>query len=71
VVEVGAGVLVGTDPDRIVKEALSVLSDAVVQRRMRSAPNPFGDGRASERIADVLASALLDDAGVADATLVM
>jgi UDP-N-acetylglucosamine 2-epimerase (non-hydrolysing) len=61
VVEVGAGILVGTDPDLIVKEALSILCDPVVYRRMVTAPNPFGDGRAGERIAEVLESALLDE----------
>lgn len=71
VVEVGAGVLVGTDPEQIVKEALSILCDAVVYRKMVSGPNPFGDGRAGQRIAEILTSALLDDVGVADVALVM
>lgn len=61
VVDVGAGILVGTDPDLIVKEALSILCDPVVYRRMVTAPNPFGDGRAGERIAEILESALLDE----------
>ena len=61
VVEVGAGVLVGTDPNLIVKEALSILCDPVVYKRMVTAPNPFGDGRAGDRISEILESALLDE----------
>lgn len=61
VVQVGAGILVGTDPDLIVKEALAILCDPVVYERMVTVPNPFGDGRASMRIAEILASSLVDD----------
>jgi len=47
-VEVGANVLAGAEPERIVECA----------RAMRSAtrdwPNPFGDGRSGERIVDLL-----------------
>lgn len=61
VVQVGAGILVGTDPDLIVKEALSILCDPVVYERMVTVPNPFGDGRASERIVDILESSLTEE----------
>jgi UDP-N-acetylglucosamine 2-epimerase (non-hydrolysing) len=61
VVQVGAGILVGTDPDLIVKEALAILCDPVVYERMVTVPNPFGDGRASWRIAEILASSLVDE----------
>jgi UDP-N-acetylglucosamine 2-epimerase (non-hydrolysing) len=66
VVQVGAGILVGTDPDLIVKEALSILCDPVVYERMVTVPNPFGDGKASSRIAEILESSLCEevDAGV-------
>lgn len=60
VVEVGAGMLVGTDPDLIVKEALSILCDPAVYERMVTVPNPFGDGQASARILEVLESALCE-----------
>lgn len=43
-VEVGANVLSGTDPDRIV-ECVSAMVD-----QPRDWPNPLGDGKASERI---------------------
>ena len=60
VVQVGAGILVGTDPDLIVKEALSILCDPVVYQRMVSGPNPFGDGRAGQHISEILESALIE-----------
>jgi UDP-N-acetylglucosamine 2-epimerase (non-hydrolysing) len=61
VVQVGAGILVGTDPDLIVKEALAILCDPVVYDRMVTVPNPFGDGKASERIVDILESSLCEE----------
>ncbi|MBC8088349.1 MAG: UDP-N-acetylglucosamine 2-epimerase (non-hydrolyzing), partial [Phycisphaerae bacterium] len=54
VVSAGAGRLVGTHADVIVAEASRLLNDEVARRAMERAPNPFGDGLASERIADIL-----------------
>jgi UDP-N-acetylglucosamine 2-epimerase (non-hydrolysing) len=54
-VEAGALKLVGTDPSRIVREALRLLDDETEHARMAAAPNPYGDGRAAERITNVLA----------------
>lgn len=55
-IEAGVAVKVGTDPHRIVEQAIRSLN-----RRVRGpVANPFGDGRAGERIADILASDLLD-----------
>jgi UDP-N-acetylglucosamine 2-epimerase (non-hydrolysing) len=56
VIEVGAGRIVGTDAGRIVEAASRLLTDAGEYARMSSAENPFGDGRAAERIADILAA---------------
>lgn len=53
-VEAGGGLLVGREPARIVREAERLLSDAAAWRRMSRAPNPFGDGRAGERIAGLV-----------------
>ncbi len=53
-IEAGAGLLVGTDGDRIVAEVGRLLDDPAALARMRDAINPFGDGRTAERIADVL-----------------
>lgn len=46
--------LVGTGEARIVSEALRLLRDREAYARMCSAPNPFGDGQASRRIADII-----------------
>ena len=47
--------VVGTDRDVIVRETERLLTDPAEYARMANAPNPYGDGRASQRIADVLA----------------
>ncbi len=54
VVEAGWGEVVGTDPERIVARALRLIDDDDSWRAMASGPNPFGDGRAAERIVDAL-----------------
>jgi len=46
--------LVGTEPDAIVQNTLQLLEDADEYRRMSSAANPYGDGRAAERIVSAL-----------------
>ena len=53
-VEAGAAALVGTDRERIVAEIQRLWHDEAAYRRMQQAGNPFGDGQASQRIADVL-----------------
>ncbi len=53
-IAVGGGILVGTDEDRIVAVVSRLLGDGPALARMRDAINPFGDGRTSARIADVL-----------------
>jgi UDP-N-acetylglucosamine 2-epimerase (non-hydrolysing) len=52
-VEAGLAKLVGTDEERIVAEASALLSDPGARRRM-AGDNPYGDGRASARIAAIL-----------------
>jgi len=54
-VEAGAGMILGTDEDHIVATVGRMLSGGEALDRMRSAVNPFGDGRTARRIADVLA----------------
>ena len=56
--ESGAAKLVGTDCERIVTEARHLLEDAAHYQAMASAENPFGDGRAAQRIVDVLGEQL-------------
>ena len=53
-VEAGGGILIGTDEERIVTAVTRLLADEARLAGMRDAVNPFGDGRASARIADVL-----------------
>ena len=47
--------LVGTEEDVIYREFSRLLSDEDEYAEMSHASNPYGDGHASERIADVLA----------------
>jgi UDP-N-acetylglucosamine 2-epimerase len=46
--------LVGTDPDCIISEALRLIDDDSAHAAMSRPENPYGDGRAAERIVDVL-----------------
>jgi UDP-N-acetylglucosamine 2-epimerase len=46
--------LVGTQRERIVAEAQRLLSDREAYRVMSSGENPYGDGKASERILEIL-----------------
>ena len=57
-VAAGAAQLVGTDRTRIVDAAAHVLT----QHGRHDIPNPYGDGRAGERIADIVISALTGSA---------
>lgn len=50
--------LVGTDYDRIVSEMTRLLTDNDAYAEMSRAVNPYGDGRASLRIADAIADFL-------------
>ncbi|MBM3262412.1 MAG: UDP-N-acetylglucosamine 2-epimerase (non-hydrolyzing) [candidate division Zixibacteria bacterium] len=54
-VEAGTLKLVGSDTQGIMDETIRLFDDPVEYRRMSQAQNPYGDGRASERIAHVLA----------------
>lgn len=54
-VEAGTLKLVGTEEDVIYREFSRLLSDEDEYLAMSQASNPYGDGHASERIADVLA----------------
>ena len=54
-IEAGLARLVGTDEEAIVLAASRLLRDPAELEAMADAGNPYGDGRASDRIADVLA----------------
>lgn len=49
--------LVGTRAQRIVAEACLLLDNPAARARMARAHSPYGDGRAAERIADIIARA--------------
>lgn len=49
-VEVGTVILVGTNKDKIVSECLSLLNDKNKYQQMSALHNPYGDGKACERI---------------------
>lgn len=58
-VEAGTSRLVGTDPERIASAVRELTDDPAVYRQMTTAPNPFGDGRAAERILERLGRDLI------------
>ena len=53
-VEAGTARLVGTDPDRIVREVEALIDGSSNWGQVSGTANPFGDGRACERIAGAL-----------------
>ena len=52
--------LVGTDYDRIMNEVSTLLDDSEAYAKMSQAVNPYGDGQACRRIADILAGKKTD-----------
>jgi UDP-N-acetylglucosamine 2-epimerase len=50
--------LVGADPAKIVAEAIRLLEDSEEYTRMSRVHNPYGDGCASQRIVQIVASFL-------------
>jgi len=50
--EAGTARLVGTDADRIVEESVRLLEEEGTYEKMVQAGNPYGDGKAGERIAE-------------------
>lgn len=46
--------LIGTDVNKVVAEANNLLQDRVEYEKMSKSVNPYGDGKASERIADAI-----------------
>ncbi len=58
VIEAGGAKLVGTDASKIIRETSHLLSDSEAYRKMAAVENPFGDGRAGERIVSILGQVL-------------
>ena len=59
-IEAGTLRLVGTDEDTIYEEFSRLLNDREAYERMACASNPYGDGHACERIADILEKGYAD-----------
>lgn len=55
-VEAGTVILVGTDKEKIVANVSQLLTDNAHYQQMAKAINPYGDGKACERIVDILLS---------------
>jgi len=53
-IDAGTALLVGTDKDRIFKEADSLINDKEFYKRMSNAVNPYGDGTTSKKITAIL-----------------
>ncbi len=53
--EAGTVKLVGTEPEKIIKEAQKLLNDEDEYKKMSQAHNPYGDGKACSRIVEFLA----------------
>lgn len=51
----GALKLIGTEPDNVRKEMLELLTDKLEYHIMSEASNPYGDGKASDRIINAIA----------------
>ncbi len=66
-IEAGTACLVGTARERIVEGTLRLLDDPAAYRAMANAANPFGDGKAAERIVTRCLGHLHAVAGVATA----
>ncbi|MGF9711101.1 non-hydrolyzing UDP-N-acetylglucosamine 2-epimerase [Paenibacillus naphthalenovorans] len=53
-IDAGTLELVGTDEQRVYERAKALLSDTAMYERMSRSANPYGDGKASERIAQAI-----------------
>lgn len=53
-VDTGAITLIGTEEEDVYRRVCGLLDDRTLYESMAKAKNPYGDGRASQRIADIL-----------------
>ena len=61
-VQAGTAKLIGTNPEVIINSTAELLENEALYQQMATAINPFGDGKASERIAKVTQDYLLSKA---------
>ena len=52
--DAGLAKIVGTDKKKIIQEAENLLNDAGLYKKMTSSHNPYGDGKAADRIINAL-----------------
>jgi UDP-N-acetylglucosamine 2-epimerase (non-hydrolysing) len=53
-VEAGTVMLVGTDPHEIVKNSQKLIDNQIYYQSMAFSHNPYGDGKACERIIEII-----------------
>jgi len=53
-VDTGTVILVGTDKDKIVTEAMNLLGNPELYKKMSKLHNPYGDGKACKRIVEFI-----------------
>jgi len=53
-VDAGVNILVGSNKDKIISTVETLLNDEVAYRKIAQARNPFGDGTAGQKIAEIL-----------------
>lgn len=58
-IDAGTAELVGTEIQKIINSASTLLNDSVFYEKMARAQNPYGDGQASGRIIEILKKVLL------------
>jgi UDP-N-acetylglucosamine 2-epimerase (non-hydrolysing) len=52
-VTAGGNILVGSKKDKIIETAHLIMNDPKIQKKMKEAKNPYGDGKSSKKILDV------------------
>jgi len=67
-IEAGTSKLVGYDQKNVTQSALELLDDKNAYDKMARAHNPFGDGKASERILEILSRRFGDENSIAKKT---
>ena len=53
-IEAGTAALVGTDEKKIIKKVFQLLTDRAEYEKMAKMTSPYGDGKSSERILDII-----------------
>jgi UDP-N-acetylglucosamine 2-epimerase (non-hydrolysing) len=61
-INAGTAKLIGTDKDRIISQIFTLLDDDTAYAAMARAHNPFGDGHASQRTAEIIHNARRQEA---------